>query len=110
MPNEIGNLSAVGAFIFRPLDRTSIFFAMALAEGILRLVPGLLSVELQQIVQADPDNYGVTHPYIGHLHKPNNTLIIAGKDFRAANHTDGYGFRNAWPWPEKAEIVAVGDW
>jgi lysophospholipase L1-like esterase len=87
----------------------SIVFAMALAEGILRLVPGLLSTELQQVVQADPDNYGVAHPYIGSLHGPNKTFIIAGRDFRAVNHTDGYGFRNAWPWPEKAEIVAVGD-
>jgi lysophospholipase L1-like esterase len=87
----------------------SIVFAMALAEGILRLVPGLLSVELRQVIQADPDNYGVVHPYIGYLHTPNNTFIIAGRDFRAVNHTDGYGFRNAWPWPEKAEIVAVGD-
>jgi lysophospholipase L1-like esterase len=87
----------------------SIVFAMALAEGILRLVPGLLSVELQQIVQADPYNLGIAHPYIGYLHGPNKTFVIAGKDFRATNHTDGYGFRNIWPWPEKAEIVALGD-
>jgi lysophospholipase L1-like esterase len=87
----------------------SIVFALALAEGILRLFPGLLSVELQQVVQANPDNYGVAHPYIGSLHGPNGEFIIAGRDFRAVNHTDGYGFRNAWPWPEKAEIVAVGD-
>ena len=25
------------------------------------------------------------------------------------HHTDGYGFRNAWPWPEKANIVVLGD-
>ena len=36
------------------LVAASIVFAMVLAEGILRLFPGLLSVELQQIVQADP--------------------------------------------------------
>jgi lysophospholipase L1-like esterase len=23
--------------------------------------------------------------------------------------TDGNGFRNAWPWPERAEVVALGD-
>ena len=87
----------------------SILFALTLGEGILRLVPGLLSVELQQIVEARPDNFGIADPYIGYLHKPNNTFIVAGRDFRAANHTDGYGFRNAWPWPETAEIVTVGD-
>ena len=86
-----------------------LLLAMVLAEGVLRLVPRLLSVELQQVIQADPDDMGIAHPYIGHLHKPNNTLILAGRDFRTAAHTDGHGFRNAWPWPEKAEIVAVGD-
>jgi hypothetical protein len=87
----------------------SIVFTMALAEAILRFVPGLLSVELRQIVQANPDNSGVTHPYIGYLHTPNNTLVIAGRDFHATNRTDGFGFHNAWPWPERAEIVTVGD-
>src|SRR5262245_36361571 len=87
----------------------SIVFALVLAEGILLLFPGLLSVELQQILQADPDNYGVAHPSIGYLGGPNKTFVIKGRDFQAVNHTDGYGFRNAWPWPEKADIVAVGD-
>src|SRR5262245_23023415 len=87
----------------------SIVFALVLAEGILLLFPGLLSVELQQILQADPDNYGVAHPSIGYLGGPNKTFVIKGRDFQAVNHTDGYGFRNAWPWPEKADIVTVGD-
>jgi SGNH hydrolase-like domain, acetyltransferase AlgX len=87
----------------------SIFLAMALMEGILRFFPGLLPVELQQLIQADPNNYGVTHPYIGHLHKPNNALVISGRDFSAVHHTDAHGFRNTWPWPERAEIVTVGD-
>jgi lysophospholipase L1-like esterase len=87
----------------------AIIVGIALAEGILRLSPGILSVELQQIIAADPDNYGVAHPYIGNLGTPNKTFVLSGKDFRAVNHTDGYGFRNAWPWPENADIVAVGD-
>jgi lysophospholipase L1-like esterase len=48
-------------------------------------------------------------PYIGHLHKPNNTIALAGRDFKALHHTDGLGFRNTWPWPDRAEIVAIGD-
>jgi lysophospholipase L1-like esterase len=91
------------------LIAASILFAMALAEAILRVIPGLLSVELQQIVEARPDNSGIAHPYIGYLHKPNNTFTVAGRDFRAVNHSDGHGFRNAQPWPETAEIVTVGD-
>jgi lysophospholipase L1-like esterase len=91
------------------LIAVGIFLAIALAEGILRFFPGLLSVEFQQVLEEDPDNLGVAHPYIGYLAKPNNTLIVASRDYRIGVQTDGYGFRNAWPWPEKAEIVALGD-
>ena len=91
------------------LIAVGVSLAMALAEGILRFFPSLLSVELQQVIEKDPDNFGVAHPYIGYLGTPNETYVQTGRDFRALIQTDGYGFRNAWPWPEKAEIVAVGD-
>jgi len=87
----------------------SILFALVLAEGLLRLAPGLLPAELQQIIRADPSNYGVLHYYIGNLHRPNNALVISGRDFRAVHHTDGHGFRNAWPWPKTAEVITLGD-
>ena len=61
------------------------------------------------MLQADPENYGVADPYIGHLHKPSNTIVLAGRDFKALHHTDGLGFRNTWPWPDRAEIVVIGD-
>jgi lysophospholipase L1-like esterase len=86
-----------------------VLVAMALAEGILRLFPNLLAVEVRQTIAADPDNYGIANPYIGMLGTPNRTFVLSGRDFRAVNHTDSYGFRNAWPWPEKADVVAVGD-
>jgi lysophospholipase L1-like esterase len=91
------------------LISSSILLAVILAEGLLRLLPALLPVELQQIIRADPSDYGVSHLYIGHLHKPNNALVVAGRDFHAVHHTDGYGFRNSWPWPKTAEIVTLGD-
>ncbi|MGE5304443.1 MAG: SGNH/GDSL hydrolase family protein [Alphaproteobacteria bacterium] len=75
----------------------------------MRLVPGLLPIEVQQIIRRNPSNYGVAHPYIGHLQTPNNALVISGRDFRAVHHTDGLGFRNSWPWPKTADIVALGD-
>jgi len=87
----------------------SCFFAFAVTEGMLRLLSGRLSVELQQIISADPSNYGVFHPYIGNLHKPNNALVLEGRDYHTVHHTDGYGFRNSWPWPETADIVTLGD-
>lgn len=86
-----------------------VLMSAVLAEGLLRFVPGLLSPELEHVIQSTPQSAGIAHPYIGHLHKPNNTFILAGRDFHATNHTDGHGFRNSWPWPETAEIVVVGD-
>ena len=87
----------------------SMLIALLLAEGILRFAPDLLPVEVQHIITRNPSNYGVAHPYIGHLQTPNNALVISGRDFHAVHHTDGYGFRNRWPWPETAQILALGD-
>lgn len=105
--------------ISETVSRTDIFKLLTIAvslvvgimaiEVVLRLVPGLLNEEMQQLLRADPRNYGVAHPYIGHLHKPNSTIVISGRDFKAFHHTDGQGFRNRWPWPDAAEIVIVGD-
>src|SRR5262249_26825693 len=72
----------------------SSFLALVMTEAILRLFLSRLPIEVQQIIRADPSDYGVVHPYIGHLQKPNNALIISGRDFHAVHHTDGYGFRN----------------
>jgi lysophospholipase L1-like esterase len=87
----------------------SVLLTLILVEAVLRLFPGSLPVELQQLMEADPKNYGIAHTYIGHLHKPNSAFVISGKDFKSVHHTDGHGFRNPWPWPETAEIVALGD-
>ena len=106
-------------FVMRNRARQIIFSALAiggsllltitLIEAALRVFSGWLPVELHQLMQADPNNYGVAHPYIGHLHRPNNALAISGRDFRAVHHTDGHGFRNSWPWPKTAEFVVLGD-
>lgn len=87
----------------------SLVLSLILGEVFLRLFSDLLSVEIQQVLEVNPRNFGVSHFYIGNLHTPNNTFILSGRDFRAAHNTDGYGFRNAWPWPKRAEIVALGD-
>jgi lysophospholipase L1-like esterase len=83
--------------------------SLVLLEVVLRGLGGFLPEELQQMMRATPRHMGVAHAYIGHLHTPNNTFVISGRDFRAVSHTDGLGFRNSWPWPARAEIVAVGD-
>jgi lysophospholipase L1-like esterase len=87
----------------------SLVIFLLLAEGTLRLFPSLLPYDVREILQAKKEDFGVAHPYIGHLDKPLSTGVISGLGFRAVHHTDAYGFRNACPWPERAEIVALGD-
>jgi lysophospholipase L1-like esterase len=76
------------------------------AEELFRLFPAILPLEISQRLSA---RQGIAHPYIGHLHTPHHTGVIAGRSFKAAYHTDGHGFRNPWPWPAQAEIVTLGD-
>jgi lysophospholipase L1-like esterase len=91
------------------LPVAGIVLALIVGEGLLRLVMVLLPAELQQRLQASPSNSAVSHPYIGHLPRPNSARVISGRDFRAVHRIDSRGFRNAGPWPERADIVAVGD-
>lgn len=106
--------------ILEPLVRTDLFalivltagvcIGLALTEVLLRLGAGLFDEETRQVLRgADMDNLGVPHAYIGYLHTPNNALVMSGRDFHAVHNVDGLGFRNRWPWPEQADIVAVGD-
>ena len=84
--------------------------AAVVCEGILRLVPGLLPAGLSQRVRADPRDYGVAHPYIGHLHRPNHSTVIASEpDFTVTHRTGPHGFRNSPPWPDRADIAVLGD-
>jgi hypothetical protein len=87
----------------------SVAIAIGLTEGALRVLPGILPQAVLKELQDDPRTRGVSHPYIGHLHSPHRAMMIQGSDFAAIHHTDGQGFRNAWPWPAEAEIVVLGD-
>lgn len=87
----------------------SVTLTVALTEGGLRALRSFLNEDLQQVLRADSRNTFVADPYIGHLHKPNNTFVLSGRDFRVVHQVDPLGFRNAWPWPDRAEIVVVGD-
>jgi SGNH hydrolase-like domain, acetyltransferase AlgX len=82
---------------------------LSLAEGFLRLFPASLPYDVRKTLEAQSRDLGIAHPYVGYLHKPFHTGVMSSLDFRAIEHTDGYGFRNAWPWPEQAEIIALGD-
>jgi hypothetical protein len=83
--------------------------AVVLGEATLRVLVGLLPVETQQVIKDSPHNQGVRHPYVGHLHTPNKSFAISGRDFSAVHNVDEFGFRNRWPWPQRADIVVLGD-
>jgi lysophospholipase L1-like esterase len=50
-------------------------------------------------------------PYLGHVFAPSHVDRIARPDgdFAFTFTTDEHGFRNPSPWPERADIVVVGD-
>jgi hypothetical protein len=86
----------------------SLFGSLLLAEAFLQFFPPCQTRHLL-LAQNDNLDYYVGHPDIGYLLKPNISGLLWGCDFRATFHTDAHGFRNACAWPEKAEVVAVGD-
>jgi lysophospholipase L1-like esterase len=87
----------------------SLILTVTLVETTFVLLPNLIPVEIQQRVEGATNNFAVSHRYIGHLHKPFTKGVHASRNFKVTHITDGYGFRNAWPWPQQADIVAVGD-
>jgi lysophospholipase L1-like esterase len=83
--------------------------AFAGVEVGLRLAPGVLGPELRALLAPDREQYGVAHADIGYLPRPHGHVVISGKDFQAIHAVDAKGFRNIDPWPDRADIVVVGD-
>jgi GDSL-like lipase/acylhydrolase family protein len=101
------------------ISRPEMFRVLAIGIGVLlgfvtievglRIAPGIFGAEVRQVMTADPTQYGVAHPYIGYLHRPNGATVVSGRDFTAVHQVDAAGFRNPWPWPQQPQIVVVGD-
>lgn len=96
----------------------SILFAMILAEGTLRLIPALLSEGARARVlwlAGVNQPWHVSHPYIGHLHNiehrrmTNATRAKTAQPGKEPARFDVWGFRNTDPWPERVDIITVGD-
>lgn len=83
----------------------SSLFAVAVAEGLLHLFPGFLPVEVRQVFK---DN-GMAHPEIGNMPGPGSSGVIVTRDFAVPYRLDKQGFRNDEPWPERPDIVVIGD-
>jgi hypothetical protein len=78
-------------------------------EWLVRLDPGILGERFHDALRGDSRDYIVGHPYIGHRYRPGSTLQLSHRDFDVVQHNDALGFRNAWPWPERADIIVLGD-
>lgn len=87
--------------------------ALVVAELVLRAFPDLLppEAELRLTWQSleSPESHTIADPVVGYLHKPNTVRTVERSDLAFTFATDGHGFRNPWPWPERADVVAVGD-
>jgi len=88
----------------------SFAIALLMAEGILRLVPGLmpegaaLRVHWETQGRGDPVS---PHEYIGIVPHPEGLAV--GEDASGASGEAIWAQRNLPPWPGQADIVVVGD-
>ncbi len=91
----------------------AVLVAALLAEGLLRLSPGILPESTQlrlhwaQVTGGPAISTG--DPYLGFLYPPSYRGEIDRGDTRFTYRTDEHGFRNPGPWPDTAEVVIVGD-
>ncbi len=91
----------------------AVLVAALLAEGLLRLSPGILPESTQlrlhwaQVTGGPVISTG--DPHLGFLYPPSYRGEIDRGDTRFTYRTDEYGFRNPGPWPDTAEVVIVGD-
>ena len=87
--------------------------AFSLAELGLRLFPEMLSEQTRlrlhwAALDAD-ERTTVAHPTIGYVARSGIAETLEHTDLRFRYTIDGNGFRNPWPWPERADVVVTGD-
>jgi hypothetical protein len=87
--------------------------ALVAGELFFRLFPGFLPNQAQLRIHWKELLAGgtrsIAHPYCGFLYPPSTTGELAREGFRFTYTTDEKGFRNPGPWPERADVVVVGD-
>ena len=89
-------------------------FALILAEGVLRVFPGLLPEDAQLRIHwsemlASREITSIGHPDLGFVYPPDHQEEIRHGEVAFTYTTDAKGFRNTGSWPNAADIVVVGD-
>lgn len=91
----------------------SLGIALLLSEAALRIFPALLPEAAQLRVHWNEliaqGTVSQAHPTIGFLYPKNYAGEVRRRDFHFTYTTDEKGFRNQDPWPDTADIVALGD-
>ena len=102
--------------VFAPLVLLGASAALALgvAEASLRAFPELMPEEARLRLhwrEVGQDVVSQADPYLGFVYPPNHEGRFDRDDggFAFTYTTDEHGFRNPSPWPERAEIVVLGD-
>src|SRR5262245_24745876 len=93
------------------LFRSSLLLLLLVSgEVFLRAFPRFLTLQRQIGFQlAAKNRWSVPHDELGYLTKPNRKDLIQTLDFKYVAESDSHGFPNWDPWPEKADIVILGD-
>jgi SGNH hydrolase-like domain, acetyltransferase AlgX len=79
-------------------------------EQIIRVNPQLTPVKAQMRLQGNRlRSYAAPDLDVGFVTQPNLRARIANQDFEFFNETDSYGFHNRMPWPDKIDILFLGD-
>lgn len=89
-------------------------FALGALEVSLRLFPELMPEEFRLRLhwqEVNAETVSLAHPYLGFVYPPNyeGRFEREGDEFAFTYATDEHGFRNPSPWPERADIVVLGD-
>lgn len=102
--------------VIAPLALVSASVALALgaAEASLRVFPQLMPEEARLRLhwrEVNLETVSRADPYLGFVYPPNHEGRFEREDgeFAFTYTTDEHGFRNPSPWPERAEIVVLGD-
>jgi hypothetical protein len=84
---------------------------VGMGELVVRLFPVLMPVHKQLMEFAVHSHYPAVVPDddVGFLLPPNLRQVVETRDYNVVYETDGKGFSNVEPWPERPAMVFLGD-